>query len=151
MTENGLIRPSHDESVEERTIPTDVDYPTLESELSEQFEEPIVTEPTPVYIVGIPPKEDVIIAFSSDRFTVQDDPVQCAGANRNRKSVSIVNHAAANAVYVGGNPQVSSEFSGKLVAGASLDLEHNSAVWVRCATGETAEISVFQEYTLAEE
>lgn len=151
MPESGLARPSHDESVQERTISPDVDFPTEESTEPEQLGwEHSEIEPIPVYQVGIPPVADVIVGFGSDRYTVTTNPVQCAGANRNRTSLSIVNHSTTNEVYIAGTPQVSSAFSGKIDAGASLDLEHNSAVWAICATGESAEISVFQEYTLDE-
>lgn len=150
MPESGLARPSHDESVEERTISTDVDFPTEEStepELLGFGSEDI--EPIPVYQVGVPPKDDELTDWSANRFTQSGtNPTQLAGDNHNRTRLFLRNHGPNSAFLT--RRHGDAVFTGyELEINAELELLHTASVYVRCASAETAELSIVTEYSLA--
>lgn len=149
MPESGLARPSHDESVEERTI-TDppVDFPTDESTLSEIGSDEAVVEPIPMYMVGKLPKDDSFTDWSSNRYVVHDDPVQIAGDNRNRTRLFVQNHSMADNIFLL-RKATDSTFTGyRLNAGGSVEMFHSAAVWARCDDGDAIELSILDEFTL---
>lgn len=145
-------RPSKaDVPPETRAVDPEVDYPTETTDIVEfGYGEDEEAEPIPVYLVEAPPAAYELIRWSSDRFTLQDDAVMVAGDNRNRKSVVIVNHDAANDVFVSPEQSNARAFFGKIAAGAALELSCNTRVYALCDANLTAEISVFQEYVISE-
>lgn len=152
MTRHEPQRPStFREDPYERTedSPT-VDYPIDEpdEEIEYGFETSEV-DPIPVYQVEAPPQAQEIVQWSSERFTVGTTPVMVAGDNRNRKSVSIINHST-NDVFLAPIYSTQVAFLGKIDPGASIELTCNSRVYALCDTDTSAEVSVYQEYVLIE-
>lgn len=127
----------------------DSDYPSEADTQPEQLAEPDWSEnnPIPVYVVRSTPEVPQIQDSSYSRYTIVDSAVEIAGSKRSRRRMVIKNESQSTAeVYVDRDHTVTPAFSFRLNAGDDLELKHNDAVWAKCDTGDTAAVSVLQEY-----
>ena len=128
----------------------DFDYPADTDTQPEKLAEPDWSEdnPIPVYIVNTP-EVPQISDSSYERFIIVDSSVEIAGKKRNRTRMIVKNESQSTAeVYIDKSQAVTTAFSFRLNAGDELELKHNDSVWARCDTGDTATVSVVQEYNV---
>lgn len=126
----------------------DVDYPVAGEPIQEWRHPDDWTNenPLPVYQVQLPNPQS-ISQWSGERFFVDSgQPVELAGAKRNRTRLLLKNKGP-NSVFLNDNSSVNTALAYELAMGDEpLELRHNSNVWAKCATGETASVSVVQEW-----
>lgn len=146
-------RPSKaDEQPLERAVDPNLDYPTDESQddhVEYGFEEPEV-EPLPVYMVEPPPVEQELRKWTSEQLSVDDVARRIAGGNRNRSLLTVVNHSS-NDVFIGPGYDVNTGNSGRIEANSSQEFKHVQEMWAICSSGNTATLSVFTEYVVADD
>lgn len=144
--------PKTDEQTAVRTNP-DEEWPSeqvgdLAYGFPDEDEEP---EPIPIYQVSPPPVAFPRKLWNSSQYKITDTPQRIVGGRRSRYSVAIVNHDAANDVFIGPEMGVQGVVNGKIIAGASIELTHNGSVWAICSSGLTATVSIFEEYQAEED
>lgn len=124
------------------------DYPTQEDAAPIQLPEPDWSETNPVPVVIVSDAETPQFRdYSSDRFTVQaNDAAEIAGAKRTRTRLLITNNDETNSVFIDKHPLMSVSMVYEIRADQTLEMFHNQSVWARCSSGQTADISVIQEY-----
>lgn len=127
------------------------DYPTDEDTTIVEFPEPdwSAAEPIPVYVVN-PASAPEVKDWSSSRAYVTTQPVEVAGARRNRSRLFIRNEGPDDC-YIGGDATtVSAGHSYKVGATNDrvIELWHNSSVFALCASGDEATLNIIDEYTV---
>lgn len=126
----------------------DSDYPSENDTQPEHLAEPDWSEdnPIPVYVVRTP-EVPQITDWSSERFIVSDSAVNVAGSRRNRTR-AVVKNEGPDQVFIDPQQGLSSAFSFGLKLDEEVELKHNGAIWARCDSGDTATLSIVQEYNV---
>jgi hypothetical protein len=137
------------ETVEERTVEPEQDYPSGE-DTGHAIVSPDadVDDAVLVRVVETPALPESFVDWQAFPAFIADNAVQVAGANRNRTRMFIRNGnaAAGESVLLMPEGTTPREFGYVLEAQDAVEFFHNGPVWAQCAAGESAPLSVFVEY-----
>ena len=108
--------------------------------------------PIPVYVTN-PAATPELQDWTSQRvFVTEAQATQLVGARRNRTRAFVKNEGPDD-IYLGREATTTSPNHSYLLSAMNdrvVELFHNSAIWAICAAGDTANVSVLEEYTVTE-
>lgn len=109
-------------------------------------EPPNLADPVPVVVVNEYSREQR--RFRTAQFSLRDRAQQIVGAHERRSSVRIRNMETVNKVFVGTDASMSVIVGYRLDPGQELSLKTETEVFAMCNIGETALLSILDEYSV---